>query len=93
MGVGVGLAHPPPATLISTEVVVLDAGIAADRHRCVTYICPAGNERCWFRVGPLVQLLVAGSYICRVFVVSGLNSRVNDAPTPFFASSRLSPGR
>ena len=46
---------------------------------------PAGNERCWFRVGPLVQLLVAGSYTCSEFVVSGVNTRLSHALNPLLA--------
>src|SRR4051794_32945123 len=83
--VGVGLAHPPPAILISTEVVVLEPVYPPTATAVLPTPVPAGNERCWFRVGPLVQLLVAGSYTCSEFVVSGLNSRLSHALTPLFA--------
>src|SRR4029077_3715074 len=82
VGVGVGLGQPPPVTLTSTEVVVLVPVYPPTATALLPISVPAGNERCWFRVGPLVQLLVAGSNICRVFVVSGVNSRLSHAPTP-----------
>src|SRR6476661_2878833 len=80
--VGVGLAHPPPVTLISTEVVVLEPVYPPTATAVLPTPVPAGNERCWFRVGPLVQLLVAGSYTCREFVVSGLKIRFSHALNP-----------
>ncbi len=40
--VGVGLAQPPPVTLISTDVVVFGTGVAAHRYRCVAHMRP-----CW----------------------------------------------
>jgi hypothetical protein len=80
--VGVGLAQPPPATLISTDVVVLLPVYPPTATAVLPTPVPAGNERCWFRVGPLLQLSVAGSYTCRMFVVSGVNSRLNHALSP-----------
>src|SRR4029077_8089972 len=83
--VGVGLAHPPPAILISTEAVLLVPVYPPTATAVLPTCVPTGNERCWFRVGPLVQLLVPGSYTCRAFVVSGLNSRFSHALTPLLA--------
>src|SRR5215470_16078621 len=80
--VGVGLAHPPPATLISTDVVVLLPVYPPTATAVLPTWVPAGNERCWFRLGPLVQLSVAGSYTCSVLVVSGRSIRLNHALTP-----------
>src|SRR6267154_5705511 len=82
VGVGVGEAHPPPVTLISTEVVVFEPVYPPTATAVLPTSVPAGNERTWFRVGPLVQLLVDGSYTCRELVVSGLNTRVSHALTP-----------
>jgi hypothetical protein len=84
LAVGVGLAHPPPATLTSTEAVLLVPVYPPTATAVLPTCVPTGNERCWFRVGPLVQLLVAGSYTCREFVVSGCSSRLNHALTPLF---------
>src|SRR4029077_4898540 len=83
--VGVGLAHPPPATLTSTEVVLVVPVYPPTATAVLPTSVPAGNERCWFRVGPLVQLLVAGSYTCRAFVVSGVKIRFSHALTPLLA--------
>ena len=82
LAVGVGLAQPPPATLTSTEVVVLTPVYPPTAIAVLPTAVPTGKERCWLSVGPLVQVLVAGSYTCRAFVVSGLNSRLNHALTP-----------
>ena len=70
--------------MISTEVVVLEPVYPPTATAVLPTPVPAGNERCWFRVGPLVQLLVAGSYTCREFVVSGLKIRFSHALTPVF---------
>src|SRR5215208_2902229 len=83
--VGVGLAQPPPAMLISTEVVVVVPVYPPTATAVLPTSVPAGNERCWLSVGPLVQLLVAGSYTCRELVVSGCRMRLNHALTPDFA--------
>ena len=67
-GVAVGeiaACRPPPVTLTSTEVVVLLPVYPPTATAVLPTWVPAGNERCWFRVGPVVQLLVAGSYTCR----------------------------
>ena len=61
VAVGVGLAHPPVATLISTEVVVLVPVYPPTATAILPTSVPAGNERCWFRLGPLLQLSLAGS--------------------------------
>src|SRR5262249_7686717 len=82
VGVGVTVGQPPPVTLTSTEVVVLVPVYPPTATALLPISVPTGNERCWFKVGPLVQLLVAGSNICRLLVVSGLNSRLNHAFTP-----------
>jgi hypothetical protein len=83
--VGVGLAQPPVVTLTSTEVVVLTPVYPPTATAVLPTCVPTGNERCWFNVGPLVQLLVAGSYTCRLLVVSGVNSRLSHALTPLLA--------
>ena len=61
LAVGVGLAHPPEATLISTEVMVVLPSYPPTATAMLPTSVPAGKERCWFSDGPLVQLLVAGS--------------------------------
>ena len=45
---------------------------------------PAGNASGWSRVGPLVQLLLAGSYTCREFVIR-MNTRFSHALNPLLA--------
>ena len=60
-GVGVGVAHPPEATLISTELVVLVPVYPPTATAVLPTSVPEGNERCWFRDGPLVQLSLTGS--------------------------------
>ena len=50
--VGVGLAQPPPATLISTEVVVLEPVYPPTATAVLPTSVPAGNERCWPRDRP-----------------------------------------
>src|SRR5512144_602372 len=91
VAVGVGLAQPPPVILTSTEVVVLLPVYPPTATAVLPTPVPAGKERCWFSVGPLVQLLVAGSYTCRELVVSGCNSRLNHALTPLFAEVGIVP--
>jgi hypothetical protein len=80
--VGVGLAQPPPVTLISTELVVLEPLYPPTTTAVLPTCVPTGNASGWSRVGPLVQLLLAGSYTCREFVVSGVNTRLSHALNP-----------
>jgi hypothetical protein len=57
---GVGLAHPRPATLTFTEVVVLTPVYPPTATAVLPTSVPAGNERCSFSIGALVHMLVAG---------------------------------
>jgi hypothetical protein len=61
VAVGVRLGHPPVVTLISTEVVVLEPMSPPTATAALSTSVPVGNERCWFRFGPLLHVSVAGS--------------------------------
>ena len=61
VGVAVGLAQPPLVTLISTEVVVLEPVYPPTATAVLPTSVPAGNERIWFRFGPLLHVFVPGS--------------------------------
>ena len=61
VAVGVGLPHPPELMLISTDVVVFEPVSPPTVTAVLPTSVPAGNERCWFRDGPLVQLSLTGS--------------------------------
>jgi hypothetical protein len=61
VAVGVGLHAPPLVTLTSTDVVVSVPVYPPTATAVLPTSVPAGNERIWFRDGPVVQLSVAGS--------------------------------
>src|ERR1700692_3406845 len=90
--VGVGLAQPPPVTLISTDVVVLEPVEPPTATAVLPTCVPAGNARCWIRPGPLLHVSVPGSYTCSALVVSGLNSRFSHALTPALPDVGIVPG-
>ena len=85
VAVAVGVGVPQKAvTLTSTDVVVLLS--TQSKPPTATAVSPtflpAGNQRSWFRCGPMLHAFVPGSYTCSAVVVSGLNSRLSHAPTP-----------
>ena len=85
VAVAVGVGVPQEAvTLTSTDVVVLLS--TQSKPPTATAVSPtflpAGNQRSWFRCGPMLHAFVPGSYTCSAVVVSGLNSRLSHAPTP-----------
>jgi len=53
--------HPLVVTLTSTDVVVSVPVYPPTATAVLPTSVPAGNDRIWFRDGPVVQLSVAGS--------------------------------
>jgi hypothetical protein len=85
VAVAVGVGVPQKAvTLTSTDVVVLlsTQSKPPTATAVLPTFLPAGNQRSWFRCGPMLHVFVTGSYTCSAVVVSGLSGRLSHAPTP-----------